>query len=96
LGGIPSLPVLHGKLATSGQAGYYLLFPGMVARLDKCSLHAQFPMKSVDTAANDSFGLGSRKTGDRRKRSSATVRCANGRRRTSCAVDATVAGAILR
>jgi hypothetical protein len=31
-----------------------------------------------------------------RKGSSATVRCANGRQRTSCAIAATVAGAVLR
>jgi hypothetical protein len=34
-----------------------LLFPGMVACHYKCSLPAQFPMKSVDTAAIDGLGL---------------------------------------
>jgi len=71
---IPSLPVPHGKLAPSGSAGYCLLFPGMVACHNKYSLPAQFPMKSVVTAATDGLG----------------------RRRTSCAIDATVAGAVLR
>jgi hypothetical protein len=61
-----------------------------------CSLPAQFPMKSVATAATDGLGPGSCKTGDSRKGSSATVRCARGRRRTSCAIGATVAGAVLR
>ena len=62
----------------------------------KCSLPAQFPMKSVATPAADGLGSGSCKTGDSRKGPSATVRCAKGRRRTSCAIDATVAGAVLR
>jgi hypothetical protein len=33
------------------------LFPGMVACHYKCSLPAQFPRKSVDTAAIDGLGL---------------------------------------
>ena len=44
--------------------------------------------------APDDLGLPA--TGDSRKRSGATVRCANGRRRANCAIDATVAGAALR
>jgi hypothetical protein len=46
-------------MAPGGPAGNCLLFPGMVARQYKykCSLPAQFPMKSVDTAAIDGVGL---------------------------------------
>jgi hypothetical protein len=73
-----------------------LLFPDMVARHHKCSLPAQFPMKSVATAATNGPGSGSCKTGASRRGPSATVRGAKGRRRTSCAIDATVAGAVLR
>jgi len=51
-------------------------------------------IKSIDTAAPDGLGLPA--TGDSRKRSGATVRCANERRRASSAIDATVAGAALR
>ncbi len=91
----PLLSVLHGKLAPSGSAGYCLPFPGVVACHSRCSLPAQAPMKSIDTAAPDGLGLVPA-TGDSRKRSSATVRCANGRRRASCAIGATVAGAALR
>jgi len=52
-------------------------------------------IKSIDSAAPDDLGLVPA-TGDSRKRSGATVRCANGRRRANCAIDATVAGAALR
>jgi hypothetical protein len=90
----PSSPVLHAKLAPSGSATIIccslIWLPGHY----KCSLPAQFPMKSVATATTD--GLGSHKTGDSRKGPSATVRCAKGRPRTTCAIDATVAGAVLR
>jgi hypothetical protein len=51
-------------------------------------------IKSIDGAAPDDLGLPA--TGDSRKRSGATVRCTNGRRRANCAIDATVAGAALR
>jgi hypothetical protein len=51
-------------------------------------------IKSIDTAAPDDLRLPA--TSDGRKRSGTTVRCANERRRASCAIDATVAGAVLR
>jgi hypothetical protein len=53
----PLIAVLLESSAPGGPAGYCLLFPDIVARHHKCSLPAQFPMKSVDTAATDGLGL---------------------------------------
>ena len=88
------IPLIAGSACKAGpkRLGYYcLLFPDMVAGHYKCSLPAQFPMNVID-----GLGSSSCKTGDSRKDSSATVRCAEGRLRTNCAIDATVAGAVLR
>jgi hypothetical protein len=93
---IPSCLVLHGRLAPSGSAGYCLLFRGMVACHYKWSLPAQFPMKSVDTAATDGLGLVPARAAIVGNVRAQRVRCANGRRRASCAIDATIAGEVLR
>jgi len=59
----PSSPVLHAKLAPSGSATIVCCSLVWLSGHYKCSLPAQFPMKSVATAETDGLGSGSCKTG---------------------------------